>query len=91
MANPNPDQSHLKKFEKGNPGKPKGAKNKRTLAIQQLCQDILEVDPFSGKKMTQDEFIHFMKWWAIQTPVVAKHILEHAHGKAKEIKNARWG
>ena len=78
------NNENLKPFKKGQGGRKKGGHNRKTKAIQQLCQDVLELDPYSGKKMSQAETEIFFKWWIIYNPTVAKHFLEHAHGKPKE-------
>ena len=83
------NEQNLKPFQKGNPGKPKGAKNKKTLAVQKLCQEILRVSPETGKKLTNAEFIRHMKAWALQSQTVAKHVLEHAHGKPTDNINVQ--
>ena len=32
----------MARFEKGNPGKPKGAKSSKTMILETFCQDIIE-------------------------------------------------
>lgn len=40
----------MARFEKGNPGKPKGVLNKKTMILETFCQDIIEggIDRFNA-------------------------------------------
>ena len=40
-----------RKFKKGSAGKPKGARNKKTLAAREFALDVLFLDPETGKRM----------------------------------------
>ena len=75
----------IKPGEARNPrGRPKGAKDKRFESIQQVCQDVLHTDHKTGKKMTYPDYVVFLKEWCLKSPTVARHILEHANGKAPD-------
>ena len=39
-------------FRKGGAGRSKGAKNRETLVAQQFAQDVLYLDPETGKQIT---------------------------------------
>ena len=78
----------MKPGETRNPnGRPVGAKGKKNKTIQQVCQDVLELDPATGKKMTYPQYVKFLKEWCLKSPTVARHILEHANGKAPDTIN----
>ena len=44
-----------RKFPKGYAGKPKGAKNKKTLAAREFARDVLFLNPDTCKQMTYKE------------------------------------
>ncbi len=68
-----------RKFQKGYAGKPKGAKHKKTLAARQFVQDVLYLDPETGKKMTYKELCTY-----IQSPRILNLLLDHFLGKPVE-------
>lgn len=47
----------MARFEKGNPGKPKGVLNKKTMILETFCQDIIEggIDRFNTAMNTLAE------------------------------------
>ena len=50
-----------RKFPKGYAGKPKGAKNKKTLLAQQFAEDVLFLNPETGKRMSYLELCMYIK------------------------------
>lgn len=44
-----------RKFQKGYPGKPKGSRNRKTLLAKEFAEDVLYLNPKTGKQMTYHE------------------------------------
>ena len=73
-----------RKFPKGYAGKPKVARNKKTLAAREFAQDVLCLDPKTGKQMTYKELCMYIKKKADQSPRILNLLLDHCLGKPKE-------
>ena len=50
-----------REFQKGHSGKPKGAKNRKTLIAQEFAHDVLYLDPETGKQMSYHELCLWAK------------------------------
>ena len=73
-----------RKFQKGYSGKPKGAKNKKTLLARQFAEDVLYLDPETGKRMTYFELCMYIKRKADLSPRILNLLLDHCLGKPVE-------
>jgi hypothetical protein len=73
-----------RKFPKGYAGKPKGAKNKKTLVAREFAEDVLCLDPETGERMTYKERCIYIKKKADQSPRILNLLLDHALGKLLE-------
>ena len=74
-----------RKFPKGYSGKPKGAKNKKTLLAREFAEDVLlYLDPESGKRMTYYELCLYVKRKADLSPRILNLLLDHCIGKPVE-------
>ena len=73
-----------RKFQKGYAGKPKGAKNKRTLVARQFAEDVLYLNPETGKRMTYFELCMYTKKKADTSPRIFNLLLDHSIGKPVE-------
>ena len=73
-----------RKFPKGYAGKPKGVKNKRTLAAREFAQDVLFLNSDTGKQMTYKELCMYIKKKADQSPRILNLLLDHCLGKPVE-------
>ena len=73
-----------RKFKKGSAGKPKGARNKKTLAAREFALDVLYLDAETGKRMTYKELCMYIKKKADQSPRILNLLLDHALGKPVE-------
>ena len=73
-----------RKFPKGYAGKPKGAKNKKNLAAREFAQDVLFLNPDTGKQMTYKELCMYIKKKADQSPRILNLLLDHCLGKPVE-------
>jgi hypothetical protein len=72
------------RFQKGHSGKPKGAKNRKTLVAQQFAHDVLYLDPETGKQMTYLQLCKRIKKKADSSPRILNLLLDHALGKPPE-------
>ena len=70
-----------RKFQKGYAGKPKGAKNKKTLLTREIAEEVVRLDPETGKRMTNHELYIYMKKRAETSPRIFIFFLEHWLGK----------
>jgi hypothetical protein len=70
-----------KKFPKGYAGKPKGARNKKTLLTREIAEEVVRLDPETGKRMTNHELYIYMKKRAETSPRIFIFFLEHWLGK----------
>ena len=73
-----------RKFQRGYAGKPKGAKNKKTLVAQEFARDVLYLDPETGKEMTYKQLCIYIKKRADQSPRILNLLLDHCLGKPIE-------
>ena len=73
-----------RKFKKGSAGKPKGAKNRKTLAAREFALDVLYLDAETGEQMTYKELCMYIKKMADQSPRILNLLLDHALGKPVE-------
>ena len=73
-----------RKFPKGYAGKPKDARNKKTLAARQCAQDVLYLKPKTGKQMTYKELCIYIKNKADKSPSILTLLLDHFLGKLVE-------
>ena len=72
------------RFQKGGLGKPKGAKNRTTLLAKQFAEDVLYLDPETGKQMTYHQLCLWIKKMAVTSPRILNLLLDHALGKPPE-------
>ena len=73
-----------RKFQKGYAGKPKGVRNKKTLAAREFAHDVLYLNPETGKQMTYKELCMYIKKKADQSPRILNLLLDHCLGKPEE-------
>ena len=73
-----------RKFPKGYAGRPKGAKNKKTLVAKEFAYDVLHTDPETGKKMTYKQLVHYIAKKANTSPRILNLLLDHYFGKPVE-------
>ena len=73
-----------RKFKKGSAGKPKGAKNRKTLAAREFALDVLYLDAETGEQMTYKELCMYIKKKADTSPRILNLLLDHALGKPVE-------
>lgn len=73
-----------RKFQKGYAGKPKGAKNRKTLAAREFAHDVLYLDAETGEQMTYKQLCMYIKKKADQSPRILNLLLDHAVGKPTE-------
>ncbi len=72
------------RFEVDNPGKPKGAKNKKNKLIKEIAMDVLGIDPYSGEEMTYKEYVIMLKWWCFDNARIGEWFLNHGYGRPVE-------
>ena len=63
------------RFPKGHSGKPKGAKNRKTLIAQEFAHDVLYLDPETGRQMTYHELCIWIKKKADTSPRILNLLL----------------
>ena len=73
-----------RKFQKGYAGKPKGIRNKKTIAARQFAEDVLHINPETGEKMSYKELCLYIKKKADQSPRILNLLLDHYLGKPVE-------
>ena len=73
-----------RKFRKGYSGKPKGAKNKLNILARQFAEDVLLLDPETGKRMAYFELCMYIKKKADESYRIFLFFLEHLVGKPVE-------
>ena len=73
-----------RKFQKGYPGKPKGSKNRKTLLAKEFAEDVLYLNPKTGRQMTYHELCMYVKRKADSSPRILNLLLDHALGKPPE-------
>ena len=73
-----------RKFQKGYAGKPKGAKNKKTLLARQFAEDVLFLNPETGKRITYYELCIHVSKKADTSPRIHNLLLDHYFGKPVE-------
>ena len=73
-----------RKFQKGYAGKPKGAKNKKTLLAKEFATDVLYLNTETGKRMTYHELCMYIKKKADTSPRILNLLLDHCIGKPVE-------
>ena len=73
-----------RKFQKGYAGKPKGARNKKTLAAREFAQEVLYLNSETGKQMTYKELCLYIKKKADQSPRILNLLLDHCPGNPTE-------
>src|SRR5512139_3967553 len=74
-----------RKFQKGNPGKPKGSRNRKTLIAKEFAEDVLYLNPNTGKQMTYHELCIYIKKKADSSPRILNLLLDHVLGKPEEV------
>ena len=74
-----------RKFEKGYPGKPKGSRNRKTLIAKEFAEDVLYLNPQTGKQMTYHELCIYIKKKADSSPRILNLLLDHVLGKPEEV------
>lgn len=65
------------KFQKGIPGKPKGARNRKSILARHFAEDVLRLDSETGKKMTYKELLLYIKRKADKSPRILNLLLDH--------------
>jgi len=73
-----------RKFPKGYPGKPKGARNKKNMVAREFAEDVLLLDPETGDRMTYYELCLYIRRKADLSPRIFIFLLEHLVGKPVE-------
>jgi hypothetical protein len=73
-----------RKFQKGYPGKPKGSRNRKTLLAKEFAEDVLYLNPKTGKEMTYHELCMYVKKRADSSPRILNLLLDHALSKPAE-------
>ena len=73
-----------RKFQKGYPGKPKGSRNRKTLLAKEFAEDVLYLNPKTGRQMTYHELCIYIKKKADTSPRILNLLLDHALGKPPE-------
>ena len=73
-----------RKFQKGYAGKPKGAKNRRTIAGREFAEDVLYLNHKTGKRMTYHELCMYTNKKADTSPRIHNLLLDHLLGKPVE-------
>jgi hypothetical protein len=73
-----------RKFRRGYAGKPKGAKNKKTLVAREFAEDVLFLNPDTGKQMSYKELCIYISKKADQSPRILNLLLDHCLGKPVE-------
>ena len=72
------------KFNKGYSGRPKGARNKKTIIAREFAYDVLHTDPETGEKMTYQQLKHYIARKADASPRILNLLLDHYLGKPTE-------
>ena len=72
------------KFQKGSPGRPKGARSRKSILARQFAEDVLSLDPETGKMMTYKELLLYIKRKADKSPRILNLLLDHWLGKPIE-------
>ncbi len=72
------------KLQKGSPGRPKGARSKKSILARQFAEDVLSLDPKTGNKMTYQELLLYIKRKADKSPRILNLLLDHWLGKPVE-------
>ena len=73
-----------RKFKKGEGGRPKGARNRRTIAAKEFAEDVLQLNPETGEQMTYEELTLFIARKANESPRILNLLLDHYLGKPTE-------
>ena len=73
-----------RKFHKGEGGRPKGAKNRRSIAAKQFAEDVLHLNPETGEQMTYEELTPYIARKADQSPRILNLLIDHLLGKPVE-------
>jgi hypothetical protein len=73
-----------KKFPKGYAGKPKGAKNKKNLVAREFAEDVLFLNPETGKRMTYLELCIHISRKVNTSPRILNLLLDHYLGKPEQ-------
>ena len=74
-----------RKFQKGYPGKPKGSRNRKTLLAKEFAEDVLYLNPKTGRQMTYHELCIYIKKKADSSPRILNLLLDHVLGKPEEV------
>ena len=76
-------------FKKGNPGRPKGSRNKLTVQSQRFAEEVLHIDPDTLKEMTPKEIREMIAMRAAKSDRILMKMLDHFLGlptKRHEVK-----
>ena len=73
-----------RKFPKGYAGKPKGARNKKNLVAREFAEDVLFLNPETGKRMSYFELCIYITKKADESPRILNLLLDHYLGKPVE-------
>ena len=72
------------RFQKGALGRPSGTKSKKSILARQFAEDVLSLDPETGKVMTYKELLLYIKRKADKSPRILNLLLDHWLGKPIE-------
>ena len=73
-----------RKFTRGHAGRPKGARNKKTIIAREFARDVLHIDPETGEKKTCQQLKHYIARKADSSPRILNLLLDHYLGKPTE-------
>jgi len=73
-----------KKFIQEEGGRPKGIRNKKTIAANQFAKDVLNINPETGEKMSYKELVHYISKKAYESARILQLLLEYYLGKPAE-------
>ena len=72
------------RFQKGSTGRLPGTKSKKSILARQFAEDVLSLDPETGKVMTYKELLLYIKRKADKSPRILNLLLDHWLGKPIE-------
>ena len=73
-----------RKLQKGYAGRPKGARNKKTLIAREFAYDVLHTNPHTGEKMNYQQLKQYISKKADASPRILNLLLDHYLGKPIE-------
>ena len=73
-----------RKFPKGYSGRLKGSRNKKNLVAREFAEDVLFLNPETGKRMTYHELCIHISKKADTSPRILNLLLDHYLGKPEQ-------